>query len=148
MRIAVDTNVLVYAEGVNGAVKQQMALSIIDRLRHDDLLLSLQVLGELYNVLVRKAARARTEARAVLLSWSSMFSLIDTSAAVLLAAADLSCDHQLPIWDAVIISAAAEAGCRLLLSEDLHDGFVWGGVTIVNPFAAAHHPLLQALLTE
>ncbi|TIP50920.1 MAG: PIN domain-containing protein, partial [Mesorhizobium sp.] len=36
--------------------------------------------------------------------------------------------------------------CRLLLSEDLQDGFTWGGVTVVNPFASPRHALLDALL--
>jgi len=45
-----------------------------------------------------------------------------------------------------MMSVAAEAGCRLLLSEDLQDGFTWRGVTVVNPFAAERHPLLAALL--
>lgn len=30
-------------------------------------------------------------------------------------------DHRLRIWGAVILSATAEAGCRLLLSVDLQD---------------------------
>ena len=29
-----------------------------------------------------------------------------------------------------------QAGCRLLLSEDLHEGFTWAGVTVVNPFSS------------
>lgn len=65
----------------------------------------------------------------------------------MLAAADLATDHQLGIWDAVIMSAAAEAGCRLLLSEDLQPGFTWKGVTVTNPFSTSKHPLLGALLT-
>ncbi len=64
----------------------------------------------------------------------------------MLAAADLATDHQLSIWDSVILSAAAEAGCRLLLSEDLQDGFTWKGVTVTNPFASSKHELLSALL--
>jgi len=46
----------------------------------------------------------------------------------------------------VVISASAESGCRLLLSEDLQDGFTWRGITIANPFASARHPLLDSLL--
>jgi hypothetical protein len=34
------------------------------------------------------------------------------------------------------------------LSEDLQEGFTWGGVTVINPFASPQHPLLQALLEE
>ncbi|HWB99103.1 MAG TPA: hypothetical protein VG672_20485, partial [Bryobacteraceae bacterium] len=57
-------------------------------------------------------------------------------------------DHHFGIWDAVILSAASQAGCRLLLSEDLQDGFTWGGVTVVNPFASPRHALLEALLDD
>jgi predicted nucleic acid-binding protein len=146
VRLALDTNVLVYAEGVNGTAMQKVALDLIGRVRREDIFLSVQVLGELFNVLTRKASRPREIARAVLLSWRDMFSLIDTSAAVMLAAADLAADHRLPIWDAVILSAAAESGCRLLLSEDLHEGFTWGGVTVTNPFSSALHPLLTQIL--
>jgi predicted nucleic acid-binding protein len=64
----------------------------------------------------------------------------------MMMAADLAADHHFGIWDAVILSAASQAGCRLLLSEDLQDGFTWGGVTVVNPFASPRHALLDALL--
>jgi predicted nucleic acid-binding protein len=65
---------------------------------------------------------------------------------MMLAAADLATDHQFSIWDAVILSVASQSGCRLLLSEDLQDGFTWGGVTVANPFAARRHALLESLL--
>ena len=71
---------------------------------------------------------------------------METSAAVMISATDLASDHGLTIWDSVVLAAAAEADCRLLLSEDLQEGFTWRGVTVANPFAAAPHPLLAALL--
>lgn len=37
-------------------------------------------------------------------------------------------------WDAAIVEAAREAGCAILLSEDLQDGFDFAGVRVVNPF--------------
>jgi predicted nucleic acid-binding protein len=99
-------------------------------------------------VLVRKGGRSRSEARDALLGWRDTFPTVETSPETMLMAADLSTDHQLGIWDAVILSAAAHAGCRLLLSEDLHEGFTWGGVTVVNPFSKPRHTLLQALLDK
>ncbi len=63
-----------------------------------------------------------------------------------MAAADLATDHRLGTWDFVIMSAASRAGCRLLPSEDLQDGFTWGGVTVVNPFAGRPNSLLNAIL--
>jgi predicted nucleic acid-binding protein len=38
------------------------------------------------------------------------------------------------MWDALIMSVAAENKCRLLISEDFQNGFTWRGVTVVNPF--------------
>lgn len=83
-------------------------------------------------VLVRKARRTPARARKAILSWQDAFSLIETSAEVMLSAADLATDHQLSIRDAVILSAAAEGGCRLRLFEDLQEGFTWKRVTVTK----------------
>lgn len=148
MRVALDTNILAYAEGVNGAAMKRTALGLVEKLPEGAALLPVQTLGELFNLLVRKAGRAPANARTAILSWKDAFPLIETSAEVMLAAADLATDHQLTIWDAVILSAAAEAGCRLLLSEDLQEGFTWKGVTVTNPFPSPKHELLAGLLTN
>jgi predicted nucleic acid-binding protein len=146
MNIAVDTNVLAYAEGTNGEAMQARAVALVERLVPDTTLLPIQTLGELFSVLVRKAGRSKQDAAAAVQSWGDTFPLIETSPEVMLAATDLSRTHGLSIWDAVVLSAAAEARCRFLLSEDLQDGFTWRGVTVANPFAPTLHPLLQSAL--
>jgi len=118
VRVALDTNVLAYVEGVNGPAMKTAALDVVQRLPEHTI------------------------------DWADSFPVIETSPAVLFAATDLATEHQLSIWDAVILSAAAEAGCRLLLSEDLQDGFTWRGVTVTNPFAPSRHALLGALLEQ
>jgi predicted nucleic acid-binding protein len=146
MKIALDTNILAYAEGTNGVEMRDKAIELIQGLPADSTLLPAQALGELFNVLVRKAKRPKTEARLAILTWRDAYSVSETSAAVIVNAADLSSDHNLTIWDSVILSTAAEAGCRLLLSEGLQEGFTWRGVTVTNPFASPRHPLLETLL--
>jgi predicted nucleic acid-binding protein len=148
MRIALDTNFLVYAEGFNDLARRDAARDIVRRLPRGDTFLPIQVLGELFNVLTRKARREADAARVSILGWRDTFATIETSSEVLLAAMDLAADHQLVIWDAIILSTAAEANCRLLLSEDMQDGFTWRGVSVTNPFAATRHPLLDAMLNE
>jgi predicted nucleic acid-binding protein len=148
VRGALDTNVLAYAEGINGAERRDAALDLIRKLPQGAGVVPIHVLGELFNILVRKAGKSRSEARDALLSWRDTFSVVETSPEAMLAAADLAIDHELGIWDAVILSAAAQGGCRLLLSADLQEGFTWAGVTVVNPFASPRHALLQALLEE
>lgn len=148
MKVALDTNILAYAEGINGAIRRDAALDLLHRLPATAVVIPVQVLGELFNVLVRKAGRSKTAARDALLGWRDAFPPVETSCDVMLAAADLAADHRFGIWDAVILSAASQAGCRLLLSEDLQDGFTWGKVTVADPFAAPRHPLLDALLQD
>lgn len=146
MRIALDTNVLAYAEGVKGAVRREQTLKLIQRLPPEALVLPAQALGELFNVLVRKAKRRPVRAREAVMSWRDAYAVVDMSAAIIVSATDLASDHGLTIWDSVMLAASAEAECRLLLSEDLQDGFTWRGVTVANPFAATLHPILAAVL--
>ena len=146
MKVALDTNILAYAEGTNGAVMRDKTLDLIQRLPPGAVVLPVQALGELFNVLVRKGKRRPARARAAVLSWRDAYPLIETSATVMINATDLASDHGLTIWDSVVLAASAEAECRLLLSEDLQEGFTWRGVSVTNPFAPTFHPLLAALL--
>ena len=146
MKIAFDTNVLAYAEGINGGEKRDIVLDLLHRLPKDAAVIPVQVLGELFNVLTRKGGRSRIAAREAILGWRDAFPLAETTPDVMLAAADLAADHHFGIWDAVILTVASQSGCRLLLSEDLQDGFTWAGTTVTSPFATPRHPLLTSLL--
>lgn len=146
MRLALDTNILAYAEGVNGASRKIDALDLIRRLPAGSSLLPVQTLGELFQLLVRKASRTPAQARAAILGWRDAFQLIETSEAVIVGAAELAATHRFRFWDGVVLAAAAEGGCRLLLSEDLQEGFTWNSVTVTNPFGVSPHPLLANLL--
>ena len=148
MRVALDTNILAYAEGVDSGERRGATLAIVRDLPQESIIIPVQVLGELFNVLVRKAGKSRDQARGAILSWRDTFPIIETSLEIMLMAADLATDHRLGIWDSVILSAASQAGCRLLLSEDLQESFTWGGVTVVNPFTSPRHALLQALTED
>jgi predicted nucleic acid-binding protein len=146
LRVALDTNVLAYAEGVSDAEKRNIALELIPRFPQEALIIPVQALDELFDVLVRKAGRPRAEARDSLLGWRDTFPAVETTSLVMMAAADLATDRHLTIWDAVVLAAASQAGCRYLLSEDLQDGFSWGGVTVLDPFVALRRALLNSLL--
>jgi predicted nucleic acid-binding protein len=146
MRVGLDTNVLVYAEGLNDAARKAAVVSLLRRLPPENVHLPVQAIAELFHVLVTKAKVAPADAKDVVLRWCDQYALVDTSTAVLLSAMELSSQHRLRTWDAIIMAAAASAGCRLLLSEDLQDGFTWNGVTVANPFAHKPNLLLAELL--
>ena len=140
MRIALDTNVLAYADGVNGPERQAAASRILRDLVDDDLVIPAQALAEIFVLLVRRAHRPAAEIRAAVLGWHDACLVADTSSSVLLDVMELAANHQFALWDGIMLAAAAASGCRLLLSEDMQDGFTWRGVTIRNPFADTSGP--------
>jgi predicted nucleic acid-binding protein len=150
MQAALDTNLLVYAEGIafaaGDAVKSERMRALLRSLPPDEVAVPVQVLGELYRVLVGKAKWSSRNAREAVALWRDLYPPVDTTAAAMTAALELAGDHRVSIWDAVVLAAAAEAGCRMLLSEDFKPGFAWRGVTVVNPLAAVQHPMLALLL--
>jgi predicted nucleic acid-binding protein len=135
MRLALDTNVLVYAEGVNGADRKATALDVLRGFREFEVIVPVQALGELFSVLTRKAKWWAADARSAVLAWADAYPVADTTPAVMLEAMELVTAHRLALWDSVMLAVAAQADCRMLLSEDMQDGFTWRGVTVRNPFA-------------
>ena len=150
MRLAFDTNLIAYAEGVErvpaDALKRAIASQITDRIHGETLILARQTLAELYSVLIRKRRLSPPEASARTRLWMARAVLIDTDATVFENALELASDHRLQIFDALILAAAAQGGCDLLLSEDMQDGFSWRGVVVANPFGASPNPRLTRLL--
>lgn len=143
MKVAIDTNVLAYAEGVDGVVRRRQAIDLLKSIPPENILLPVQVLGELFTVLVRKAKRSGNESRDAVTWWMDSFETAETSEVALRTAFSLAASHNVATWDAIILSVASERGCRLLLSEDMQDGFTWNGLTIVNPFADSPSALLK-----
>lgn len=150
IRVALDTNVLAYAVGVDhhpgDAPKIEAARDILGRFGEQVVLVvPMQVLGELFNVLTRSGAD-RAEAQRIVLAMADRLALAESNRAAFLSAFDLATAHKMQVWDALILNAAAEAGCTMLLSEDMAEGFAWRGTTVVNPLAEALDPRLTKLL--
>lgn len=149
-RVALDSNILVYLAGVSRTAEDEEKVAttreLIELLADKaDLVAPAQTLGELFVVLRRSGASA-TDAREILLEFADAFGTSASEAQTALSAADLVVDHGLQFWDALIVTAAADAGCGMLLSEDMQHGFVTRGLTIVHPFEKKPHPKLAALL--
>ena len=62
--VALDTNVLAYAEDTNGPARKKEALDLLEKLAPESTLIPVQALAELFAVLVRKAGRPPARARA------------------------------------------------------------------------------------
>jgi predicted nucleic acid-binding protein len=149
-RLAFDTNVLAYIAGVDRHAaderKIEASRTLLKRLQgRATLIAPVQVLGELFVVLTRSGA-SRDEARETVLRMAQAFGAADSDSSAFLSALDLAAGHKLQFWDALILNAAAQAGCSLLLSEDMSSGFTWRGVVVVDPFAPALDGRLARLI--
>ncbi len=152
--LAIDTNVLVYAEGVERDCSDAAKISASRRLMRRLLerrirpVLAVQTLAELHRVLVTRGRRAPAEASAAVRDWTLRSDVIASSQATLAAALELAGGHGVQIFAALILAAAEDARCDLLLTEDLRDGFAWCGVTVSNPFGPTPDPRLTRLLDD
>jgi len=129
-----DTNVLVYADDKAAPAKQRRALDLVaEHRRARTGVVSLQVLQEYFVTVTRKLrldpriARRKVELIAE-------FDVASPEVADILAAIDLHRLHGVSFWDALVLRAAKQAGCSILLSEDMQGNREIDGVQIVNPF--------------
>lgn len=151
-QIALDSNILIYLAGLwrseSDRPKIARANNVIGKLRlSHDLFAPIQALGETFSVLRRNGNSAEF-CREVVLELSHGLGTANSSSATLAGAFDIVVEHKLQFWDALIVTAAAEAECSMLLSEDMQDGFVVRGLTIVNPLKDDPHPKLARLLAS
>lgn len=133
-----DTNVLVYLFDAADPVKQQQAQSLLRDTPPSSVVVSAQVLGELYWATTRKlatplahdAARSATERVA-------RFAVVPVDKELVRGALGLVESESLAYWDALIVEAANVGACHRLLTEDLNHGQVIKGVRIEDPFRGA-----------
>jgi len=135
LRVALDSNVLIYAEGVNDVARRDRALDLLALLPPDSVLIPVQALGELHRILVRKAGRKSAEATLATLRWANAFETLPSTESAMRDALAIAETHRLQIWDGLVLAIAHAASCGLVLSEDMQDGFRWRGVTVLDPFS-------------
>jgi len=127
-----DTNVAVYAFADTSAKTQ-----IAEDLMRAGGLISTQVLNEFADVACRKLKMSWAETREALNAVRSSCGVpVPLTTGVHDLALDIAERHRYRIYDALIIAAAVDAGCRTLYSEDLADGQIIQGLRITNPFTA------------
>jgi len=134
MRVFFDTNVLLYADDLDAGAKRDRGRELLrDALSSGRGVLSTQVLQEFFVIATGKLGIDAAVARRKVELLATM-DLVRVDLAMIVAAIDLTRLHALYFWDALVLRAAATAGCGVLLTEDLQHGQVIGGVRVENPF--------------
>jgi predicted nucleic acid-binding protein len=133
-----DSNVFVYLFDETDDHKRHVAERlIVQALEASNACISFQVVQETLNILTRKLKPAVSEPNAQRFLESVLQPLwrVMPSVALYQRGLALQARYKLSFYDALIVAAALEAGCKRLLSEDMQHGLRIEKLTIINPFA-------------
>jgi predicted nucleic acid-binding protein len=138
MRVAThaffDTNVVIYLLSGDPRRADQA-----EALLAQGGVVSVQVLNEFVAVAVRKLRLPWPEIREVLAAVRATCTVVPVTTEVHERALDLIEQHNLSVYDALIVAAALDAGCTTLWTEDMQDGRCFDDLlTLHNPFRESH----------
>ncbi len=133
----IDTNLFIYQLEALDARKSAVADRIIIKgLSTQNACISVQVVSECLNTIVRKAEQPLniSDAKRYLDTVLVPLWRIMPDQDLYRQALDLQERYQYGFYDSLIIASATAAGCKTLFSEDMHHGQKIGKLTICNPF--------------
>ena len=142
-----DTNILLYTNDEADPRKAAISSHLVAQLASKRAFaVSPQVLNEYYNVAISKPGQY--EKRSIYRDNVRRLREACTAPVdieTIEAAWSLQETTNYAWWDLMIIAAALRAGCRYLLTEDMHHGHEISDLTIVNPFFADFAEVIEKL---
>lgn len=133
-KILLDTNLWVYLYAKQPEAKYLKIREIIsDNLQN--IIVSTQILGELYNVMIKKNITTKQEAKEIILEIVTNFAVIEIDTFKVLQALEINSKYGYSYWDSLIIATALLAECPIIYSEDMHHNqLIENKTRIVNPY--------------
>lgn len=123
-----DTNVLLYLLSADAKADQVESLLAVGGV------VSIQVLNEFVSVAFRKLKMKWPEIREILATIRAICEVIPMTVETHETGLTIAERYGFSFYDSLILSAAIQAECRVVYSEDMQDGQIVQSVTIRNPF--------------
>lgn len=131
--IFIDTNLWVYLFSDDGEKKSSVSRLIRENFKN--ILTSSQILGELFNVLIKKEITDLDKARGIVFRIADDFPVLSIDKEVVKKAIDLKIRYGYSYWDSLVIASALNTQCNSIYTEDLHHNqLIEGNLRILNPF--------------
>ncbi len=134
-KIFLDSNLWIYAYDNRDLSKQNITRQLILQ-NADHIVISTQILGEIYHVLTRKKLQPANQIAAIMQDLMENFQPIAIDVAQVRKAIALQSITRYSYWDSLVVATAITAGCLTLYSEDLQHQRRLEHLTILNPFQA------------
>jgi predicted nucleic acid-binding protein len=134
--IDIFINILVYAYDNDDPEKQDKAQKLLTvGIEQENLVLSVQVLGEFFNAATRNIPQPLTaDEVGEIINTLSVLPIQEVDLAMVNRAVDTHKKYQISYRDSLIVSAAERAGCTEIITEDLSDGQSYHDIRVRNPF--------------
>ena len=145
VQVAFDANVLVYAEIDRDSDRGGKSIALLGRSVGG--IIPAQAFGEALRVAQRKAPAMFPAVIGALEIYRRNFRMPPTTESVIAVAAEIARERKLQLWDCVICVAAAQAGAKVLFTEDMQDGSEVRGLRLVNPFDPKNDALVEKVLS-
>jgi predicted nucleic acid-binding protein len=130
----IDSNIWVYYHAMKPDEKFAVAKALIDS-NFTSLVVSTQILGELYHVLVRKKMASQANAGQIILDLVSEFIVVSIETSQVAKAIEINNRYGYSYWDSLIVATALQSNCNILYSEDMQNGqLIEDRLRIINPF--------------
>ncbi len=133
-KIFVDTNLWVYLYAKSPEAKYFKVKQLVET-NFENIIVSTQIIGELYHVLTKKNFCAKEEAKDIIIEITNAFSIREIGTTNVLKALDINNKTGYSYWDSLVFATALLNDCRFLYSEDMqHNQIIENKTRIINPF--------------
>ena len=134
-RFFLDTNIFVYSFDQSAPPKARRAEQLIrEALATQKGVISYQVVQEFFNVALKRFPMPAADAGQYLIAVFRPLLAVHSSQALYAEALFLHSQSGLSWYDSLIVSAAIQARCEILFSEDLQHGQRFRSLEVRNPF--------------
>ncbi|GAX34341.1 PIN domain-containing protein [Nodularia sp. NIES-3585] len=132
-KIILDTNLWIYLYAKNPPEKSQQVAEILKN-NSSSLLVSTQILGELFHVLTRKKFTSKADAITIISDIVNTFVIQPINKTEVIQALEINAKYHYSYWDSLIIATALLNECSIIYSEDMqHNQLIENKVRILNP---------------
>jgi predicted nucleic acid-binding protein len=133
-KILLDTNLWVYLYTTTPQAKYHHIRQIVEK-NFNNIVVSTQILGELYHVLTRKNLQTEVEAKEIIIETIAMFPILGSNTSIVLKGIDIHERYRYSYWDSLLLATAIFNGVHSFYSEDMqHNQLIENKTRIINPF--------------
>ncbi len=135
-KIFIDSNIFIYSllEGTNNNQKRIKSINFLEEISENSIIISTQVLNEIFNVLNRRYNFEKKVIISKLEILSETVKIKTLSFETVKKSWNITQKCNYSYYDSLIIASAIENKCSILYTEDMNSGQVVENLTIVNPF--------------